>query len=168
MILDKRSTLAPKRHESVAEPLRATLEVASFQMAHQNTRGHEDAPCKQPLSRLSCGILGIFSKFATFIGPGFLVAVAYIDPGNYATDVATGAETKFALLFIVLMSNLFAIFLQSLSIKLGSVTGLNLAENCKAHLPTWLTIILYILAEAAIIATDIAEVSTLCCLSMPR
>lgn len=97
-------------------------------------------------------------KFASFIGPGFLIAVAYIDPGNYATDAAAGAQSKYALLFVVLMSNLFAVFLQSLCIKLGSVTGLNLAENCRAHLPKWLTIILYILSEAAIIATDIAEV----------
>ena len=98
-------------------------------------------------------------KFGRFIGPGFLIAVAYIDPGNYATDVAAGADFKYALLFIVLLSNLFAILLQSLCIKLGSVTGLNLAENCREHLPKWLVIFLYILAEAAIIATDIAEVS---------
>jgi metal iron transporter len=97
-------------------------------------------------------------KFGRFIGPGFLIAVAYIDPGNYATDVGAGAQFKFALLFIVLMSNLFAVLLQSLCIKLGSVTGLNLAENCRAHLPRWLVIILYIMAEGAIIATDIAEV----------
>lgn len=57
------------------------------------------------------------------------------------------------------MSNIFAIFLQTLCIKLGSVTGLNLAENCKAHLPPWLNYILYFFAESAIIATDIAEVS---------
>ncbi|KAJ6007025.1 hypothetical protein N7522_005376 [Penicillium canescens] len=98
------------------------------------------------------------AKFSRFIGPGFLIAVAYIDPGNYATDVAAGASFKYALLFIVLVSNLFAILLQSLCIKLGSVTGLNLAENCRAHLPKWMVIILYILSEAAIIATDIAEV----------
>jgi metal iron transporter len=97
-------------------------------------------------------------KYAQFVGPGFLIAVAYIDPGNYATDVEAGASTKYRHLFIILMSNLFAIFLQSLCIKLGSVTGLNLAENCRKHLPRWLNISLYILAEAAIIATDIAEV----------
>lgn len=97
-------------------------------------------------------------KFARFVGPGFLIAVAYIDPGNYATDVAAGAEFRYALLFIVLLSNLFAIFLQSLCIKLGSVTGLNLAENCREHLPRWLVYILYVLSEAAIVATDIAEV----------
>lgn len=108
------------------------------------------------------GFLRPVAKFASFIGPGFLIAVAYIDPGNYATDAAAGAASKYALLFVVLMSNLFAVFLQSLCIKLGSVTGLNLAENCRVHLPKWLTLCLYVLSEAAIIATDIAEV----CLSL--
>ncbi|KAK8121024.1 hypothetical protein PG999_005144 [Apiospora kogelbergensis] len=81
-----------------------------------------------------------------------------IDPGNYATDIAAGSSYRFRLLFVILMSNLFAIFLQSLSIKLGTVTGLNLAEACRAYLPRWLNYFLYFMAEAAIIATDIAEV----------
>ncbi|OTB09581.1 hypothetical protein M426DRAFT_316133 [Hypoxylon sp. CI-4A] len=96
--------------------------------------------------------------FFKFVGPGFLVAVAYIDPGNYSTDISAGAEHQFRLLFIILMSNLFAILLQCLSIKLGTVTGMNLAEACRAFLPWWLNLFLYLLAEAAIIATDIAEV----------
>ncbi|KAK4677056.1 NRAMP-like transporter smf-3 [Podospora pseudoanserina] len=96
--------------------------------------------------------------FAKFVGPGFMVAVAYIDPGNYATDIAAGSSYQFKLLFIVLLSNIFAIFLQALSIKLGTVSGLNLAEACRAFLPWWLNIPLYLLAEGAIIATDIAEV----------
>ncbi|KAL9100204.1 MAG: hypothetical protein Q9163_004387 [Psora crenata] len=100
----------------------------------------------------------ILIKYGKFVGPGFMIAVAYIDPGNYATDVAAGAATRFRLLFIVLMSNLFAIVLQSLAVRLGTVTGMNLAEHCRAHLPWWLNIVLYILGEAAIIATDIAEV----------
>ncbi|KAF2842081.1 transporter protein smf2 [Patellaria atrata CBS 101060] len=100
----------------------------------------------------------ILVKYSKFVGPGFMVAVAYIDPGNYATDVAAGATYRFKLLFIILMSNLFAIFLQALCVKLGTVTGMNLAENCKAHLPSWLNYVLYFFAESAIIATDIAEV----------
>lgn len=104
-------------------------------------------------------VITTLRKYVKFVGPGFLIAVAYIDPGNYATDVEAGAATKFRHLFIILMSNLFAIFLQSLCIKLGSVTGLNLAENCRKHLPRWLTLLLYLFAESAIIATDIAEVS---------
>ncbi|KAH7089857.1 natural resistance-associated macrophage protein-domain-containing protein, partial [Paraphoma chrysanthemicola] len=103
-------------------------------------------------------LVRVLRKYAKFVGPGFMVSVAYIDPGNYATDVAAGASFEFKLLFIVLMSNIFAIFLQSLCIKLGSVTGKNLAENCKALLPPWLNYVLYAFAEAAIIATDIAEV----------
>ena len=103
----------------------------------------------------------ILHKFFKFIGPGFLVAVAYIDPGNYSTDVSAGAATNFKLLFIVLMSNLFAIILQSLAIRLGTVTGLNLAQHCRAHLPRWMNVALYILGEGAIIATDIAEVRSM-------
>lgn len=72
--------------------------------------------------------------------------------------MAAGASYRFRLLFIVLLSNIFAIFLQSLAIKLGTVSGLNLAEACRAFLPRWLNIFLYVMAEAAIIATDIAEV----------
>ena len=100
----------------------------------------------------------VLRKYSTFVGPGFMISVAYIDPGNYATDVNAGATYRFRLLFMVLLSNLIAIFLQSLCIKLGSVTGLNLAEMCKKHMPPWLNYILYFFAESAIIATDIAEV----------
>jgi len=107
------------------------------------------------LARRGVQVLG---KYGKFIGPGFMIAVAYIDPGNYSTDVSAGASTRFGLLFIVLMSNVFAIFLQSLCVKLGTVTGLNLAEHCKAHLPRWLNLVLYVFGESAIIATDIAEV----------
>ncbi|KAJ3526934.1 hypothetical protein NM208_g10951 [Fusarium decemcellulare] len=97
-------------------------------------------------------------KFCSFIGPGFMIAVAYIDPGNYSTGVAAGATYKFRLLFVVLMANLFAIFLQTLCIKLGTISGLNLAQACRAFLPRWLNYGLYFFAEVAIIATDIAEV----------
>ena len=104
----------------------------------------------------------ILAKFCKFIGPGFMISVAYIDPGNYSTDVAAGAATKYKLLFIVLLSNVFAIVLQSLAVRLGTVTGLNLAQHCRAHLPRWLNIILYIIGECAIVATDIAEVGLHC------
>ena len=109
-------------------------------------------------SNLFLRIWRIIAKFCGFIGPGFMISVAYIDPGNYSTDVSAGAATKYKLLFIVLMSNIFAIVLQSLAVRLGTVTGLNLAQHCRAHLPRWLNIILYIIGECAIIATDIAEV----------
>ncbi|KAG5925459.1 hypothetical protein E4U42_004269 [Claviceps africana] len=96
--------------------------------------------------------------FGKFVGPGFMISVAYIDPGNYSTDIAAGASYQFKLLFIVLLSNLFAILLQSLAIQLGTITGLDLASACRAFLPRWLNYFLYALAEVAIIATDMAEV----------
>ncbi|KAM4057357.1 natural resistance-associated macrophage protein [Hirsutella rhossiliensis] len=96
--------------------------------------------------------------FPKFVGPGFMISVAYIDPGNYSTDIAAGASYRYKLLFIVLLSNLFAILLQSLAIQLGTVTGLDLASMCRVHLPRWLNWFLYGLAEVAIIATDVAEV----------
>lgn len=124
---------------------------------------HEPSPPTPPpwniyFSRLQ-HVRRVLAKYIKFIGPGFMVSVAYIDPGNYSTDIAAGAATRFKLLFVILMSNVFAILLQSLAVRLGTVTGLNLAEHCRAHLPRWLNIILYIMGEAAIIATDIAEVS---------
>ncbi|ODV80173.1 transporter protein SMF1/ESP1 [Suhomyces tanzawaensis NRRL Y-17324] len=97
-------------------------------------------------------------KYGTFIGPGLLVSVAYMDPGNYATGITAGASNKYSLLFFVFLSNIIAIFLQSLCIKLGSVTGYDLARCCREHLPRWLNLTVWVLAECAIIATDIAEV----------
>ncbi|KAF3926551.1 hypothetical protein AA313_de0201938 [Arthrobotrys entomopaga] len=102
--------------------------------------------------------LAVVVKYARFMGPGFMISVSYMDPGNYATDVAAGAAFKYSHLFVILLANVLAIFLQSLCVKLGSVTGVDLAENCKRNFPRWLCWILYIFAEAAIIATDIAEV----------
>ncbi|EME83860.1 uncharacterized protein MYCFIDRAFT_53810 [Pseudocercospora fijiensis CIRAD86] len=109
---------------------------------------------QQPLDRARRGIW----RYMKFIGPGFMIAVAYIDPGNYATDAAAGATYRFKLLFMVLLSNIFAIFLQSLCIRMSTVTGLDLAEMNKEHCPRWLNYLLYFFGEAAVIATDIAEV----------
>ncbi|BFZ55896.1 Manganese transporter smf1 [Savitreella phatthalungensis] len=103
-------------------------------------------------------LIEILRKYATFIGPGFIIAVAYIDPGNYSTDVSAGAQFEYKLLFILLLTNFFAMFLQTLSCKLGTVTGMNLAEVCRERCPFWLNVLLYIAFEAAILATDLAEV----------
>lgn len=100
----------------------------------------------------------VFKKYLRFVGPGLMISVAYMDPGNYATDVSAGASNEFSLLFIVLLSNIIAIFLQSLCIKLGSVTGLDLSRACRENLPKWLNLIIWFFAECAIIATDVAEV----------
>ncbi|KAF4552651.1 Manganese transporter SMF1-like protein 1 [Elsinoe fawcettii] len=119
--------------------------------------GHSGEPPKRKTT-ITDRILGTIIKYAKFIGPGAMISVAYQDPGNFAADSAAGASFEFNLLYIILLATVFAIFLQSLSIKLGSVTGLNLAQMIKLHTPWWLNIILYVFAEAATIATDMAEV----------
>jgi manganese transport protein len=97
-------------------------------------------------------------KFLAFAGPGFLVAVGYMDPGNWATDLAGGAKFGYALLWVIMMSNLMAILLQHLCIKLGVVTGRDLAQACRDHYPRPVAWMLWVLAELAIAATDLAEV----------
>lgn len=97
-------------------------------------------------------------KLIKFVGPGLLVSCAYIDPGNYSTSTAAGAQFHYSHLFFILISNVFAVILQCLCIKLGTVTGLGLSENCRKHLPNWLNRLNYILAEIAVIFTDLAEV----------
>jgi manganese transport protein len=96
--------------------------------------------------------------FGKFMGSaGIMVSIGYMDPGNFSTNLA-GSAFGYKLLFVILCSNIMAILFQSLCIKLGVVTRLDLAENCKKHLNFYVNILLYILAEIAIIATDLAEV----------
>ncbi|SMN18469.1 similar to Saccharomyces cerevisiae YHR050W SMF2 Divalent metal ion transporter involved in manganese homeostasis [Maudiozyma saulgeensis] len=103
-------------------------------------------------------IVQVLLKYMKFVGPGLMVSVSYMDPGNYSTAVAAGSAHRYKLLFSILVSNFMAAFWQCLCAKLGAVTGLDLAQNCKKHLPFGLNIALYILAEIAIVATDLAEV----------
>jgi manganese transport protein len=97
-------------------------------------------------------------KMLAFSGPGFLVAVGYMDPGNWATDLAGGAKFGYALLSIIMISNLMAILLQHLCIKLGVATGRDLAQACRDHYSTITVWFLWILCEVAIAACDLAEV----------
>jgi manganese transport protein len=99
-----------------------------------------------------------FRKFLAFAGPGFLVAVGYMDPGNWATDLAGGAQFGYTLLSVIMLSNLMAIVLQALSAKLGIATGRDLAQACRDHYNRPTGIVLWVLAEVAIAACDLAEV----------
>lgn len=110
------------------------------------------------LGKIVRRIRQVLKKYMRFVGPGIMVSVAYMDPGNYSTAVAAGSAYKYNLLFLILLSSCLAVFLQVLSAKLGAVTGLDLAANCRANLPHKTNLFLYILAELAIIATDVAEV----------
>jgi len=97
-------------------------------------------------------------RFLAFFGPGYMVSVGYMDPGNWATDIAGGAKFGYALLSVILLSNLMAILLQALSARLGIVTGRDLAQACRDHFPPAVNIVLWLACEAAIIACDLAEV----------
>src|SRR2546421_1529025 len=97
-------------------------------------------------------------KVFAFAGPGYLVAVGYMDPGNWATDLGGGSKFGYALLSVVLMSNLIAMLLQALSAKLGIVTGRDLAQACRESYSRPVAIGLWIVCEIAIAACDLAEV----------
>lgn len=99
-----------------------------------------------------------FRKLLAFGGPGYLVAVGYMDPGNWATDLAGGAQFGYSLLYVILLSNLMAVLLQGLSSKLGIVTGRDLAQACRDAYPPRMSFALWVIAELAIAACDLAEV----------
>ena len=100
----------------------------------------------------------IFRRALAFVGPGFLVSVGYMDPGNWATAIAGGARYGYALLFVALLSNIMAIILQSLCARLAIASRRDLAQACRDAFPKSVSFILWMFAEIAIIATDIAEV----------
>ena len=97
-------------------------------------------------------------KLGAFAGPGYLVAVGYMDPGNWATDIAGGSAFGYSLLSVILFSNMMAMLLQSLAAKLGIVAGLDLAQACRASYPRPVNLVLWLLCELAIVACDLAEV----------
>ncbi len=99
---------------------------------------------------------GPFS-FLLFLGPALIASIAYVDPGNYATNIQAGAHYGFALLWVIVAANLIAMLFQALSARLGIATGSNLAEVCRGHLPRKLVWVMWILAEIAAMATDLAE-----------
>jgi manganese transport protein len=102
--------------------------------------------------------IGILRKLLAFSGPGYLVAVGYMDPGNWATDLAGGSQFYYTLLSVVIISSLMAIFLQHLALKLGVATGRDLAQACRDHFHPVVNFILWVGCEIAIAACDLAEV----------
>ncbi|XP_062158478.1 metal transporter Nramp7.2-like [Alnus glutinosa] len=97
-------------------------------------------------------------KFLSYVGPGFLVSLAYLDPGNLETDLQAGANHRFELLWVILVGLIFALIIQSLAANLGVSTGKHLSELCKAEYPKYVKYSLWLLAELAVIAADIPEV----------
>jgi manganese transport protein len=96
-------------------------------------------------------------RLLPFMGPAFIASVAYIDPGNYATNISSGAQFGYKLLWVVILSNMMAMLIQALSAKLGIATGRNLAEHCRIHFPKPVVYFMWVVMELAAMATDLAE-----------
>jgi manganese transport protein len=130
-------------------------------MKNGNTTGSSAMRKSLPEIFSSVGIpygAGFWKKMLAFFGPAYMVSVGYMDPGNWATDIAGGSQFGYKLLWVLLMSNIMALLLQSLSARLGIVRGLDLAQASKESYSPFVNFILYLLAEIAIAACDLAEV----------
>lgn len=114
-------------------------------------------PSSQSMEKVSVKKKGWLRRLLAFAGPAYLVSIGYMDPGNWATDIEGGARFGYTLIWVILMSNIMAVFLQTLSARLGVVTGNDLAQGCRKEYPPAINFALWILAEIAIAATDLAE-----------
>jgi manganese transport protein len=132
-----------ERHEDLVEGIEGVLpgESATARAAHESLKGD-----RRGLRRLW-----------PFLGPAFIAAVAYVDPGNFATNISGGAQFGYLLLWVILTSNLMAMLIQSMSAKLGIATGKNLPEVCRERFPSPVTLGLWVQAEVIAMATDLAE-----------
>src|SRR5689334_11723160 len=134
-----------------------TDEVARPASGWQNSRNLPSLPEVHGSVPVPQGA-GFWRKLMAFAGPGYLVAVGYMDPGNWATDIAGGARFGYTLLSVIMISNLMAILLQALAARLGIASGRDLAQACRDSYSRGTTIALWILCEIAIAACDLAEV----------
>src|SRR5436305_4622967 len=136
--------------------------ISGPEMSH-STVGWRTTPRLPSLSEVHRSLLipptaSFLRKLLAFAGPGFLVAVGYMDPGNWATDLAGGSKYNYTLLSVIMISNLMAILLQALSLKLGIVTGRDLAQACRDHYSRPVSFALWVICELAIAACDLAEI----------
>ncbi|MBS0979841.1 Nramp family divalent metal transporter [Acetobacter thailandicus] len=136
-----------------ASPSRSPVPSDHAEYPEQNCSGMSAGPgVKVPDGASS------FRRFLAFVGPGYMVSVGYMDPGNWATDLEGGARFGFVLLSVILLSNVMAVLLQSLSARIGIATGYDLAQACRAYFPPFINFFLWLTCEIAIIACDLAEV----------
>src|SRR6202162_1272988 len=139
---------------AVASPSSPAPSSASSRQSSASLPSLPDAHRSIPISHTASWI----RKVLAFAGPGYLVAVGYMDPGNWATDIVGGSKFGYTLLSVILLSNLMAMFLQALSAKLGIATGRDLAQACRDHYSKRVAIGLWLFSEVAIAACDLAEV----------
>jgi manganese transport protein len=119
----------------------------------------QQSDAASPASERARGRIARFrrNEMWTYFGPAFVASVAYIDPGNFATNILGGTEFGYRLLWVLLWSNAMAMLIQYLSAKLGIVTGLTLPQNCRLHFSRPVNLGLWVAAEVSAIATDLAE-----------
>src|SRR5260370_37441194 len=108
-------------------------------------------------SEVLAGRRGGLRAYLTFAGPAVIASIAYMDPGNFATNIQAGAKYGYGLLWVVLLANVIAMLFQALSAKLGIVTGQNLAEMCRERFPRPVVWAMWVVSEIAAMATDLAE-----------
>jgi manganese transport protein len=143
-----------KEAAPVPEPSTTTYPAGTFRAPATSLPSLPEAHRTVPFSSGASWI----RKLLAFAGPGYLVAVGYMDPGNWATDIQGGSKFGYALLSVVAVSSLMAMFLQALSAKLGIATGRDLAQACRDHYSRRTSMVLWVLCEIAIAACDLAEV----------
>src|ERR1035441_3314620 len=151
--LNLRRSGMPDLHTTRLEP---TTAEKGRQPLEDHAFGSEHTASPEPPRR---GFLPNFhrNEMWTYFGPAFVASVAYIDPGNFATNILGGTQFGYRLLWVLLWSNAMAMLIQYLSAKLGIVTGLTLPQNCRKHFSRPATLALWIAAEIAAVATDLAE-----------
>jgi manganese transport protein len=134
--------MSPDKHDSAADRAQQssqkTLDVANDVLSGTSKKGR-------------------LARVLPFLGPAFIASVAYVDPGNFATNIAGGAKFGYTLLWVIVLSNLMAMLIQTLSAKLGIATGHNLAEHCRMRFPKWVVWLMWGLMELVAMATDLAE-----------
>ena len=128
-----------------------------FSKENSGKRRSDQGTTQAALSVLDGQKKGSIGRLLPFLGPAFIASIAYVDPGNFATNIQSGAEFGYTLLWVIVASNLMAMLIQTLSAKLGIATGKNLAEQCRLHFSRPLVILMWFLMELVAIATDLAE-----------
>ncbi|MBO0961142.1 Nramp family divalent metal transporter [Neobacillus sp. MM2021_6] len=125
-------------------------------LAVDKARATEDRTVSAARDAINGKVKGI-RALLPFLGPAFIASIAYVDPGNFATNIQSGARFGYKMLWVIVLANLMALLLQNMSAKLGIATGKSLPEICRDHMPKWLTMIMWIVSELAAMATDLAE-----------
>ncbi|XP_058189706.1 metal transporter Nramp6.2-like isoform X3 [Rhododendron vialii] len=145
---------SPMQQQEAKEGINDEVAAAGHVELTLNNNTHDEFDLEKDQKPQKPGWL----NFLSFVGPGFLVSLAYLDPGNLETDLQAGAAHGYELLWVILIGLIFALIIQSLAANLGVTTGKHLAELCKAEYPTFVKYCLWLLAEVSVIAADIPEV----------